>query len=144
MGGRFGVDAGGIRGLLNLLADKPQREAVESDLIERGLRLRDVGSGDFTWRDLWVLLDNLPPTSALARAQGFAWTPGDYLLAQGVDFLGWLAWAQTEDGQKNRNRPVPLPRPGDEEPERLGGGGMTVEEANEWLGWAAPEPKDGS
>lgn len=111
--------------------------------MERGLRLRDAGSIDFTWRDLWVLLDNLPPTSALARAQGFAWSPTDYLLAQGVDYLAWMAWAQSEDGQKGRNRPEPLPRPGDA-PERLGGGGMTFEEANEWLGWATPEPKDGS
>lgn len=34
------------------------------------------------------------------------------LLAQAIDTLHILAWQQTEDGSKGRNRPEPIPRPG--------------------------------
>ena len=28
-----------------------------------------------------------------------------YMLAVIADYLGWLVWSKTKDGQKNRNRP---------------------------------------
>ena len=40
------------------------------------------------------------------------WTLTNHLLAMIVDVLRWLQWAKTKDGQKNRNRPDPIARPG--------------------------------
>ncbi|ADX42599.1 hypothetical protein [Gordonia phage GTE2] len=34
------------------------------------------------------------------------------LLATAADALNWLVWAKTRDGQKNRNQPQPIQRPG--------------------------------
>jgi hypothetical protein len=34
------------------------------------------------------------------------------LLAAIADVLRWLQWAKTKDGQKGRNAPDPIPRPG--------------------------------
>lgn len=43
------------------------------------------------------------------RNQG--WTVGDHLSAFQLDVLNMLWWAKTKDGQDNRNRPQPTPRP---------------------------------
>jgi hypothetical protein len=40
------------------------------------------------------------------------WTIQNMLLAELVDVAHWLQWAKTKDGQRNRNRPPPVPRPG--------------------------------
>ena len=40
------------------------------------------------------------------------WTTQQQLLAEMVDVLHWLQWAKTRDGQRNRNRPPRVPRPG--------------------------------
>jgi hypothetical protein len=40
------------------------------------------------------------------------WTLTNHLLATIADVLRWLQWAKTKDGQKNRNRPEPITRPG--------------------------------
>lgn len=40
--------------------------------------------------------------------------PETHLTALCADYLALLMWARTEDGQKNRNRPHPVPRPGAE------------------------------
>lgn len=40
------------------------------------------------------------------------WTLTNHLLAMIADALRWLQWAKTKDGQKNRNRPDPITRPG--------------------------------
>lgn len=42
----------------------------------------------------------------------FLWTQEDYLLANIANSLNLLVWAQTKDGQKNRNRPKPIEPPG--------------------------------
>ena len=44
-----------------------------------------------------------------------AWTVTDHLLACMVDLTNMLVWMQSADGQKNRNRPKPIERPGDRE-----------------------------
>ncbi|WAB10580.1 tail assembly chaperone [Gordonia phage Ecliptus] len=48
-----GISTGGIFGLHRLLEE--HGEAVEYDLIERGLRLRDLGKPWFSWTDLRAL-----------------------------------------------------------------------------------------
>ena len=41
----------------------------------------------------------------------YGWTQEDYLLADIANALNLLVWAQTKDGQKNRNRPEPIRPP---------------------------------
>lgn len=47
----------------------------------------------------------------------YAWTQEDYLLANIANSLALLVWAQTKDGQKNRNRPKPITPPQKPKPE---------------------------
>ena len=63
------------------------------------------------------------PDSWTHRAINEHWqwaNPTVALEASMVDYLALLVWQQTKDGQKNRNRPKPVPRPGDKpaKPER--------------------------
>jgi len=60
------------------------------------------------------------PESALYRlsaGEHAHWGIREQLLAAVFDQLRVLAWLQTEDGAKGRNRPNPLPRPGITPPE---------------------------
>lgn len=41
----------------------------------------------------------------------FAWEQEHYLLANIANSVALLVWAQTKDGQKNRNRPKPITPP---------------------------------
>lgn len=53
-----------------------------------------------------TLAAGLAPDSRIMRKMSGASLPTDtLLLAAAVDNLAFLAWAQTEDGTKNRNRP---------------------------------------
>lgn len=84
-------------------------------MIRCGLRLRHVGSEDFTWRDLKVFIEFLRDDDNLSRVrhpEEADWGRTNMLLASAVDSLNWLVWAKTRDGQKNRNQPQPWPRPG--------------------------------
>lgn len=75
--------------------------------------MADLG-GRLSWRDLLVIVTQAPPTSAIYRARNPEWSWGlsEQLLAAAVDALHTLAWMQSEDGQRGRNRPKPIPRPG--------------------------------
>lgn len=44
-----------------------------------------------------------------------SWSITDHLLACLVDLTNVLVWMKSEDGQKNRNRPKPIDRPGERE-----------------------------
>ena len=92
-----------------------------------------------------VIVDNLPVTSALHRKlspEWAAWAGGDvsaHLLAVIADGVAAGNWMQSKDGQKNRNRPKPIPRPGLEpENKKYGGKAESMDSIREWLGW---EPK---
>ncbi|KZM68362.1 DUF5361 domain-containing protein [Nocardia terpenica] len=101
------------------MLDKYQ-DAVEADLIRTGLRLRDVGTDTFDWRDLLVLVRQAPRDSALmaaAHPEAARWGQSEFLLAELVDLTALLLWAKTTDGAKNRNRPRPYPRPGVDDPD---------------------------
>jgi hypothetical protein len=132
----LGHHPGGIASLDILIEAHPL--AIESDLIDRGLRLRQLGTNKLTWRDLHAIVAYLDERSALGRAiQGDAapWQLPEMLLAAAVDRLTWLAWAKTKDGQKGRNVPKPIPRPGVEGPERIGNQPVSLDDINEFLGW---------
>lgn len=128
---------GGILGLLELLDE--HQEAVEYDLIALGLRLRDLGTPILTWRDLLVIIRQLPETSALVRElrrDAPEWWPRtDQLLAAVFDQLAILAWQNTDDARNGRNKPEPLPRPGIEPVNTYGSEAIPIDEMADWLGW---------
>lgn len=127
---------GGILGLRELIAEYP--EAVEYDLISLGLRLRDLGTERLTWRDLKVIVTRMPPhKSAVALEQSpqdAPWGLAEHLLAELTDTQHLLLWSKTKDGQKNRDRPKPIERPG-RRPEKFGKQPLPLDEMHEWLGW---------
>ena len=117
MGEGFECGVGGILGLLSFLQE--HQDAVESDLIRLGLRLRDVGAESFTWRDLLVIVRQSPRDSALmaeVHPDTVRWGLSEFLLAELIDISQVLLWAKTKDGANNRNRPKPYPRPGVTDP----------------------------
>ena len=79
--------------------------------------------------------------SALHRAllgDDSDWSTTNQLLAMVADHLAVANWFQTKDGQKGKNRPKQIPRPGvrDEEETTYGKGtSMSMDEARKWLGW---------
>ena len=79
--------------------------------------------------------------SALHRAllgDDSDWNTTNQLLAMVADHLAVANWFQTKDGQKGKNRPKQIPRPGvrDEEETTYGKGtSMSMDEARKWLGW---------
>lgn len=100
-----------------------------------GLRLRDVASSHFNWRDLLVVCKRLGRTSELYREMhpddDTSWTVSDYLLATIADATHLRLW---QAGGGKGTKPKPHPRPGDVTTKR--GTAMTREEADAWLGWA--------
>ncbi|ATL65146.1 DUF5361 domain-containing protein [Nocardia terpenica] len=100
--------------------------------------MRDVGSPEFDWRDLLVLIRQSPRDSALmaaAHPEAARWGQGEFLLAELVDLTALLLWAKTVDGAKNRNRPRPYPRPGVDDPvaRRVSGHAVPLTEVRDRL-----------
>lgn len=90
------------------------RDALENELITRGVRLRWLGSPLLSWNDVYVIAANAKPGSPLAREldPALAWTQSDYWL-QSIEYsLRWLVWAKTKDGQKGHRKPKPVTAPG--------------------------------
>lgn len=106
--------AGGIAGLSLLLRE--HGEAIEADLARQGISLAGLvtEAGGLPWRRLRTLIYNLPPGSALHRSMDLpiAWTDETHVLAHIADQLAVANWYETKDGQKGRNRPKPMRRPG--------------------------------
>ncbi len=128
---------GGIRSLLTLVDE--HQEAIEYDLIALGLRLRDLGSAGFTLRDLWVIVQQSPASSALARSSDVdaGWTLEAMLLAEVADVARDDWWA-THNGRE-QDRPKPIERPGRRPDTTVyGSGALPIEEMASWLGWDGP------
>jgi hypothetical protein len=107
------IQVNDIRQLLDLI-DK-HSEALEADLIDKGLRLRDCPSPQFNWRDLWVLVRYSGRNSNIVGASNpdlAGWDKQSMLQAQACDALNWLVWAQTEDAAKGNDPPDLIVRPG--------------------------------
>lgn len=118
------------------------REPLEFDLIGLGLRLRDVGSTGFSWRDLFVVVRQLPRDSSLGRAfdpENHHWGTAEQLLALIADEIRLGNWHRfgTQSQARKRNMPQPIERPGVESKDktRYGKGALPVDEMAEWLGW---------
>ncbi|AZM53339.1 hypothetical protein DMA15_12710 [Streptomyces sp. WAC 01529] len=114
--------------MLDVLGDNP--EAVEADLIHhypgygRGGPLAAFWKGEITLRLLRVMVEQLPPNSATARAEnGHDWQHADYATQDTVDLLALLVtqFANAHRDPKKYPNPMPLPepgwRPGDPPPE---------------------------
>ena len=115
------IEIGEIYGLIDFCDG--HRDAVAADLIDRGLRLRNVGTPELDWRDLAAVVATTTKdrSSALFRElypEYVEWDLGAHLAADAVDLLHLLVWFKTKDGSKGRNRPKPYPRPGVEDADK--------------------------
>jgi len=63
------------------------------------------------------------------------WGLTEHLLAAAVDALHVANWQRSADGQKGRNYPEPIERPGIRQPERIGSDPVSLDEIDDWLGW---------
>ncbi|MEV5770079.1 hypothetical protein AB0L49_02245 [Streptomyces antimycoticus] len=110
------VGAGGILGLVRLLSE--HGEAVEADLREHyGARLSDLFRGGLTWRELGVLVRQLPSRSRTRLATGDAdgvWGLQEHLQALTIDELRVANWQRANEGvakSKQSKPPKPVDRP---------------------------------
>ena len=80
-----------------------------------------------------------PNTSALYRAlhpDDALWGLPEHLFAVIADAVIQGNWMQSKDGQKNRNRPKPITRPGVEpDHKKFGGKAESIDTIRDWLGW---------
>jgi hypothetical protein len=92
---------------------------VERDLYFSPARWtwEDVESGALPFDAFKSGVLYAPPGTAVYHQLHSGWTINDHLAAHQLDVLNLLWWAKTEDGQKNRRRPQPTPKPGMTKPE---------------------------
>ncbi|MFE9497264.1 hypothetical protein [Streptomyces collinus] len=129
-----GASYSDILGLLSLM-DKHE-EAIAYDCITLGLRLRNVGSEDFSWGDLLAIVRQSPRSSALFRAQHpeeAVWGHQEQLLALIADTLAAANWQRAQG--KKKDYPKPIPRPGVEGDKKFGNEAVSIDEMASWLGW---------
>lgn len=131
MAGGLGREPGGIRSLCELIDQ--HSEAIESDLLERGYRLADVGVR-YSWRDLLVMVRRFQavPTTATSRSiHGERWSVTDQLLAAVVDLLQVGNWQRQKS--KSAPRPKPLQRPWEKAKTRsFGSGAIPISQFADW------------
>lgn len=123
-----------ILGLLDLI-DKHE-EALAYDCLTLGLRLRNVGTDDFTWGDLLAIVRQSPRSSALYRdmnPEEAEWGMQEQLLAYCADLLAAGNWQRGQG--KAKDYPKPIPRPGIETDKRFGKDAISIDEMADWLGW---------
>jgi hypothetical protein len=119
-------------------------EPIEADFARYyGLAVSDVFAGRMSWRRLKVLLRQLPPESATARATlgaAMEWTATEYLLASIVDAERAAMWQRS--GGRGR-RPAPIERPGQADRKvRLGRTTRPAVQVRAYLaGFAPPAPE---
>lgn len=107
---------------------RTSRAALRADFQRfYGLDLDTLGHGLSVVRAS-DLAAYLPPDAAIYRESNpdWQWTLENQLLPAQVDALRWLVWSKTTDGQRNRNHPKPIPRPGVKPEHRNRFEGVTV------------------
>lgn len=139
MAGGVRAHHGGIAGLAELI--RSNGEAIEYELLCRGLHLDDLGTKRLTWRDLKVIIRHLPPGNALQRerlGEAAQWGPEAYLLALIGDALQAANWQRA--GDRHAQRPKPIPRPDVTGRPKSGrvvgaGNGIPIDQMKQRLGW---------
>jgi hypothetical protein len=110
---------------------------VEADLIRHGLRIRDLGTERFNWRDFKHLVTNLGADSALHRSVGGRYTASDYLLVVIANTLRTMSWQLGSGTERDRPQPFYLPGMNDEaeqgNTDTYQGDAMTIQEMDDWL-----------
>lgn len=104
---------GGILSLRRLLSDPEAAEAIQADLLARGLTLADLGTWKLSYWDLRCVIRWLPADAAYRRflhPDEWQWTLPEHILAGIYDTLQGANWQRA--GNKHAKRPDPLPRPG--------------------------------
>lgn len=136
MGEGVGRQRGGILSLLTVI--EKHCTAVEFDLIRYGLRLDWLGSEALSWRDLYVIVAQSGPDTAIYRSMNDEWPQtieADLLRAVELN-TRVIAWQGTRDGQRGNNRPEPFLWPWERKQDKaIRGDAMTIEEALDFLGW---------
>lgn len=131
------ITMGEVLGLAELVDQ--HESAIAYDLLERGLRLRDLPSERLTWADLRTIVTHLPRGSALHReraGEDSEWGLAEQLLAAIADALNGANWQRA--GSKGR-APKPIDRPGVRpESKTYGKGGVPASDMYARLGWDAP------
>ncbi|MGW4364621.1 DUF5361 domain-containing protein [Nocardia takedensis] len=108
-------------------------------MISLGLRLRQLGTEELSWRDLKVIVRSLPGDSALLRTmypEDFRWQLDQHLLADIADSLRWLVWSKSEDARQGRGRPEPIQRPGVKSNRERLGTAVDIGEIHSFLNWS--------
>jgi len=94
-----------------------------------------------SWADLRDVVKYQPATSALYREMhpdAAPWGLSEHLLAVIADAVIAGNWMQSKDGQKNKNRPKPIQRPGVvPDKKKFGGNAESIDTIRDWLGWGA-------
>lgn len=123
---------GKISELVTVLDDEATCAAVEADLARfyPGVRLRQLFTGDLSWRELSAYLAHLPLESATQTVRlaamtdaDFAvaaarehqhgpWSHADLLLATVADAVERLIFVQMRRAGATPDAPAPIPRPG--------------------------------
>lgn len=129
-----GVSYSEFRGLIDLI--EKYEEALNYDCMSLGLRLRNVGSEEFTWGDLLTIVRHSPHSSALYRAMNpdeTEWGLTEHLLAYVVDLSAVANWQRAQG--KKKDYPKPIPRPGIEVDKKFGKEAISMDDMKAWLGW---------
>lgn len=128
MAGRIGGRLGGILGLCILIED--HQEAIEYDLICRGLRLPQLGSRKLSWRDLLIIVRFSGPDTALFRSKhGEQWSITDQLLAAVANALHGANWQR---GGGKGTRPKPIIPPSEKVSQTFGRDPIPIRHFDEW------------
>lgn len=111
---------------------------VEYECMRVGLRLRDLPSPGFTWRDLLVLVACRPPDSPLSRALngGCAHTESEHLALGTAHLLAVANWQRAGGKRVNAPKPPECLVPAEQKTvNQYGKAAMSLAEAADWLGW---------
>ena len=97
-----------------------------------GRKLRDLGTDDLTWEDLWYFALYAPNTSQISlevNGEQSQWTLTDHLLAVVADILNDANWQR---GGAKGIRPERIKRPGTETGQTLGSDPIPISEFEDW------------
>lgn len=108
-----------------------------------GVRLIDMYRGSESVPDVAAFVDECQfiEGSALRRVlleDNSDWNTTNQLIALVADHLAIANWMQTKDGEKGKNQPKQIPRPGivdDKETTYGKNSSLPMSEMRAWLGW---------